>query len=86
MANWTNLVAGGRAKAIGIPWSEEEWVELKRLRDEEGKEFSEGASILRGSTKTRAELEKAAKEAGVDFTDEAPDEVLEKATKPKKKK
>lgn len=84
MLNWTQLVAQGRAKAVGIPWSQEEMDELIKLRDE-GTPFMEGAIILRGS-KPRKEIEAKAKEAGVEFTPEAPDEVLEKETKAKTSK
>lgn len=73
--NWSNLVAQGRARDIGIPWSEDEQLKLANLQVE-GHSRTDAASILRG-TKPRKELEAEAKAAGVDFTPEATDTVLE---------
>lgn len=86
--NWPNLVAKGRAKDIGIAWSEDEQEALRTLRDHTGKDFSELAPFVREgiltvedfdgakAPKTRKELEAEADEAGIEFAPETPDTVL----------
>lgn len=77
--NWQNLVAKGRAKDIGIAWSQEELAQLLVL-EARGLNRLEAASMLRsGRVVTRLELEAEAKAKGVEFAPEAPDTVLEKA-------
>lgn len=102
MLNWTQLVTQGRAKDIGIAWSEEEQEALKVIMAHSGVERVEAARYVRQgittakafdkatkATKpaTRPELEKQAKEAGVDFdATVTPDTVLEKQIATAKKK
>jgi|ERR1041385_2039576 hypothetical protein len=89
MPNWGNLVSKGRVKAIGIQWSSEESEALKlgipadfvrdgvlTLEDYEkakAKDAKEGVPLHRQS---KDELAKQAKEAGVEFTPDAPKEAL----------
>lgn len=101
MLNWTQLVTQGRAKDIGIAWSEEEQEALKVIMAHSGLERVEAGRYVRQgittaeafdkATKpaTRSELETQAKEVGVDFDATiTPDTVLEKqiAIANKKKK
>jgi hypothetical protein len=101
MLNWTQLTAQGRAKDIGIAWTEEEQEALATLIKHSGLERAEIARFVRegvltveayeaaiGSGKkpsSRSELEERAKEAGVSFDAVAPDSVLETATAKKLK-
>lgn len=101
MLNWTQLVTQGRAKDIGIAWSDEEQEALTRLVEHTGLTRADMARFVRDGIftveeyeaannsgkipATRAELEKKAKEAGVVFDPIAPDAVLEKATAKKLK-
>lgn len=100
--NWENLVSQGRAKNIGIAWTEEELEFLLLLCKEKNLSKNVAASYLReGITsledydevtikgkkpKTREELESEAKKAGVDFAPEAPDSVLKEEIKKKEPK
>lgn len=99
MLNWTQLVTQGRAKDIGIAWSEEEQEALSLIIKHSGLERVDAARYVRQgvmtvedfekATKpaTRPELEAQAKEAGVEFdTTVTPDTVLEKQIATAKKK
>lgn len=95
MLNWARLVPQGRAKDIGIPWTEEEQVALQALIDHAGVERAEAAAYVRegiltpeaydkaqkGGTKPagREELEAKAKELGIEFDSAASDTTLKKA-------
>lgn len=88
--NWPQLVSQGRAKDIGIAWTEDELMQLLKL-EAEGHTRKDAASILRnGEVVNRAQLEAQAKELGIEFAPETPDTVLEKqidkAKKPVSKK
>lgn len=86
--NWANLVTKGRAKDIGIAWTEEEQAALAALRDHTGLEFSVLAPYVRDGVlsveayekaqkpKSRKEIETEAKDAGIEFAPETPDTVL----------
>jgi hypothetical protein len=80
--NWGNLVAKGRAKAIGIPWTEKEQVAIHSGVPAEYvrngvltmKEYKE-AKVGHGDEKppnymTKAELQNKAKELGIAFVPE----------------
>lgn len=99
--NWPQLVAQGRAKDIGMPWSEEEQEALSTLIAHTGFDRKTIASYVRSGVltvedydgaaapKTRKEIEKDAKDAGVVFSEETPDTVLDahvKKAKGNKKK
>lgn len=87
--NWGNLVAKGRAKAHGVPWSDEEaaaralgipaeFVRSGILTVEEyekakAADQKDGAPLDR---LPRNELVKLAQEAGIEFTPDAPADVL----------
>lgn len=99
MLNWPQLVTQGRAKDIGIAWSEQEQEALSLLIAHSGLERVDVARYVRQgvmtvedfekATKpaTRPELEAQAKEAGVEFdTTATPDTVLEKQIATAKKK
>lgn len=76
--NWPQLVAQGRAKDIGIAWTEDELKQLLAL-EAEGHSRRDAASLIRnGAVVNRADLEAEAKELGIEFAPEAPDTVLEK--------
>ncbi len=97
--NWPNLVMNGRAKAIGVPWTEEEAgarakgipaefvrdgiLTLEEYEKAKAKDAKDGAPLER---KPRKELEAIAKKEGVNFTPDATDEALVKVLKPKKGK
>ena len=98
--NWANLVTKGRAKAIGIPWSDEEAhaiYELKipaeYVRDGiltlEAYEKAKAKDEKKGaptSRQTRKQLEKAAKQLKIAFTPEVDDVTLAAAIKQAKAK
>lgn len=99
MLNWTQLTAQGRAKDIGVAWSEQEQEAISLLIAHTGLERVDIARYVRQgvmtiedfekATKpaTRPELEAQAKEVGVDFdTTATPDTVLEKQIATAKKK
>lgn len=102
MLNWTQLTTQGRARDIGIPWTEEEQVALVELIKHTGLDRAEVARFVRDGISsieayeaalksgkkpaTRADLESKAKEAGISFDSAAPDAVLEKATAKQKSK
>lgn len=99
MLNWPQLVTQGRAKDIGIAWSEQEQEALSLLIAHSGLERVDVARYVRQgvmtvedfekATKpaTRPELEKQAKEVGVEFdATSTPDTVLEKQIATAKKK
>lgn len=88
--NWPQLVAQGRAKDIGIPWSEEELHARFQLKipaeyvregvltteEYEKRKGKGGVTVI-----DRRHLEAKAKELGIDFAPEASDSALEKAIK-----
>jgi hypothetical protein len=86
--NWPNLVAQGRAKDIGMPWSEEEQEAMNILIAHTGHPRNVIAPYIREGVltveqfdkatapKTRKEVEKDAHEAGINFSEETPDTVL----------
>lgn len=94
MLNWSRLVPQGRAKDIGIPWTEEEQVALQALIDHTGLDRAEVAAYVREGILTtedfdktkasgvkpvgRAELEARAKELGIEFDSAATDTTLKK--------
>jgi hypothetical protein len=90
--NWDRLVGQGRAKDIGIAWTNEELVLLYDIAQKAGISREVAAGYVRnGATsyedylkaetpKTRGDVEKEAKLAGVNFSPEAPTAVLEKET------
>lgn len=95
--NWGNLVRQGRAKAIGMPWNEEEAnarftlkipaeyvrdgvLTLEDLEKAKAKEAKDGVPLER---QPKAELQKKAKEAGIEFTPDAPAEALASTLKRK---
>lgn len=91
--NWTKLVASGRAKDIGMPFNEEELVSLTTIAQEKKLSFIEVAPFIRehGAISveeyealskaddgvTRKDLEKKAKELGIDFSGDTPDTTLQ---------
>lgn len=91
MLNWPQLVAQGRAKDMGIAWTEEEQEALAALiatglpRTDAARYVRNGVMTvaeLESSSEapvTRAELEKNATDLGIEFDPSAPDTVLEKA-------
>lgn len=94
--NWPQLVTQGRAKDIGIAWSEEEQLALAALIEHTGLnrqgvarfvregiltvEAYEAAKAKGHEPASRKQLETEAKEAGVEFAPETPDTVLVAAT------
>lgn len=87
--NWANLVAKGRAKAIGVPWSEEEaaaravGVPAEYVRDGiltlEEYEKAKAKDDKNGPPLERmplGELRTLAAETGFEFTPETPPETL----------
>ena len=74
--NWENLYAQGRAKAIGVPWSEEELKALKNgmnvedvrngILSEDMREVKE-AKMDDLEKKLKVELVELAKEKGISF-------------------
>lgn len=91
MLNWPQLVAQGRAKDMGIAWTDEEQEALAALIAHTGLERSEVARYVRQGIltpaqldsaekpATRKEIESKAAELGIAFDASAPDTVLEKA-------
>lgn len=94
--NWDRLVGQGRAKDIGIAWNEDELTVLYDIVKKAGISRELAADYVRNGVmsyeeylkadkpKTRGEIEKEAKDAGISFAPEAPTTVLEKATAKKK--
>ena len=91
--NWAKLVAQGRVKSIGIPWTPEEASAIYKLKipvdyvrngvltlEDYEKAQKEGTV----KTVSGDELKKEAKELGISFTPEATAEVLEKEIEAKK--
>ena len=89
--NWGNLVAQGRAKAIGVPWSDEEAAapavgipaEFVRsgILTQEDYAKAKAADEKKGAPLERLprnELVKRAQEAGIEFTPDVPADVLAK--------
>lgn len=95
MLNWTRLVTQGRAKDIGIAWTDEEQKALQALIEHTGAERAEVAAYVREGILTvadydaaqkagdkptgREELEARAKELGIEFDSAATDTTLKKA-------
>ena len=89
MPNWGNLVAKGRVKAHGIPWSDEEIaarqlgipadyvrdgvLTLEDYEKAKAKDAKEGKPLTR---KSKDELVKDAAEAGISVTPDASKEAL----------
>jgi predicted DNA-binding protein YlxM (UPF0122 family) len=85
--NWTNLVTQGRAKDVGIPWSEKELDLMLEIAHKHNDHLSAIAPYIRkgissveeyeealsggDKPKTREDLEGEAKDAGVEFDPEA---------------
>lgn len=100
MLNWANLVVKGRARDIGIGWNEDEWDAILKLEKERGLSRILAAEYLRkgimtvedydkdikkgNKIKVHEELEKEAKELGIEFAPETPSTVLEKEIARKK--
>ncbi len=87
--NWGNLVQQGRAKAPGVPWSDEESqaralgipAEFVRsgvlsLEDYEKAKAADKKNGVPLERLPRNELVKLAQEAGIDFTPDTPDATL----------
>lgn len=97
MLNWPQLVAQGRAKDIGMAWSDEEQEALSALIAHTGLDRRTLAGYVRKGVLTVADYEKAeapqsrteieaeAKASGVNFSPETPDTVLESHVKNAKK-
>lgn len=88
--NWARLVVQGRAKAFGVPWSEEECIArftlgipaefiregcltLEQYEKAKAKEAKDGVPLER---QPKAVIQKMAKDAGIEFTPDAPVEAL----------
>lgn len=57
--NWESLVQGGRAKALGVPWEDEELIALLELEKVTGQSKVVLAPYVRNGVKTIEEYEKA---------------------------
>lgn len=73
--DWTRLVQEGNAKALGTPWSDEEWKILEAIQDEE--ERKQVVEELRNWT-----YEKESKDKFKDITKKVLEEALTKANIP----
>lgn len=78
MLNYENLVAKGRAKAHGLPWSPEELDFLISLEKERGVERTSAADYIRNGIKSLEDYDMAVKK---DFKPLTVDEAKEEATK-----
>lgn len=101
MLNWTRLVPQGRAKDIGIPWTEEEQEAIAALIEHTGLERPDVAAYVREGILTpadydkatksgnkptgREELEAEAKSLGIEFDAAASDTTLKNAIADAKK-
>jgi hypothetical protein len=89
--NWAKLYSQGRVKAVGVPWSDEELKAIRELKIpldyvREGVSTMEDYKKVMGKKiKSREEIEEEAKEMGINFTEEAMPETLEKEIEKKKK-
>lgn len=95
MLNWPQLVTQGRAKDMGIAWTEEEQEALAALMAHANLDRSEAARYVRTGVTTvaafeaaknggevpatREDLEAEAKAAGIEFDPSTPDTVLASA-------
>jgi len=90
MIEWAKLVAQGRAKAFGVPWSDEELKAVHQLNIpaiyvREGiltlEDYEKALKAGSVEVKTKEEVMKEAKEEGVEVTPDAPKEVVAELVK-----
>ena len=78
MLNYENLVTQGRAKAFGVPWSNEELEALLMLEKERKLSRTLAADYIRNGIKTLEDFDKATKKEFVPLTIEEAKKEAEK--------